>query len=173
MWGRLNEIPGNGTKGIGIRGGPAGANHARPAAPQRNRGAARSNRWAVILAGRDGSRLRGLTRFISGDDRPKQFCPIFSESTLLAQSRRRAGKSIPSEQTLLAVTRAHEEYCLPDLARARCHRLVQPSNQGTLPPILYSLLQIVQTDPDALVAILPCDHYYSAGRCLALSARAG
>jgi hypothetical protein len=30
--------------------------------------------WAVILAGGDGVRLRSLTRGITGDDRPKQFC---------------------------------------------------------------------------------------------------
>lgn len=161
MLGRLKKIPVNGATGIGITGCPAGTNHARPAAPRRNRAAAPSHRWAVILAGGDGSRLRSLTRFISGDDRPKQFCPIFSESTLLTQSCRRARKSIPAEQTLLAVTRAHEKYYLGELGRTRCHRLVQPSNKGTLPPIVYSLLQIAQADPDALVAILPCDHYYS------------
>src|SRR5260370_1151683 len=36
----------------------------------------RRDRWAVILAGGDGTRLRSLTRAIAGDDRPKQFCPI-------------------------------------------------------------------------------------------------
>jgi mannose-1-phosphate guanylyltransferase len=34
----------------------------------------RKHRWAVILAGGEGLRLRSLTRFVSGDDRPKQFC---------------------------------------------------------------------------------------------------
>jgi len=38
---------------------------------------------------------------------------------------------------------------------------VQPCNRGTAPPILYSLLHIAQIDPDAIVAVLPCDHYYS------------
>jgi mannose-1-phosphate guanylyltransferase len=38
---------------------------------------------------------------------------------------------------------------------------VQPCNKGTAPAILYTLLQITQMDSDAVVAILPCDHYYS------------
>jgi mannose-1-phosphate guanylyltransferase len=43
---------------------------------------------AVILAGGEGKRLRSLTRLISGDNRPKQFCPIFGGETLLGHTRR-------------------------------------------------------------------------------------
>ena len=32
--------------------------------------------WALILAGGDGLRLRGLTRRHSGDSRPKQYCAL-------------------------------------------------------------------------------------------------
>jgi len=119
------------------------------------------HRWAVVLAGGDGVRLRGLTRLICGDDRPKQFCPLIGECTLLDQARKRAERSIRPEQTLFAVTKAHEDYYLRDLAQHSCHRIVQPTNRGTAPPILYSLLHISQIDPKAVVAVLPCDHYYS------------
>ena len=37
----------------------------------------KSHRWGVLLAGGDGTRLQELTRRISGDKRPKQFCPLF------------------------------------------------------------------------------------------------
>ncbi len=43
-------------------------------------------RYAVILAGGDGSRLKHLTRAISGDERPKQFCSILNNETLLDAS---------------------------------------------------------------------------------------
>ena len=43
----------------------------------------RRRRWGIILAGGDGVRLRSLTRFISGDDRPKQFCRLYGGMTLL------------------------------------------------------------------------------------------
>jgi hypothetical protein len=45
--------------------------------------------WAVLLAGGDGVRLRGLTRRIAGDSRPKQFCRIVDNTSLFEQTRAR------------------------------------------------------------------------------------
>ena len=39
-------------------------------------GPGKGERWGLILAGGDGTRLRTLTRRIAGDERPKQFCRI-------------------------------------------------------------------------------------------------
>jgi mannose-1-phosphate guanylyltransferase len=122
-----------------------------------------------MLAGGDGVRLRSLTRLIFGDDRPKQFCPLLGEGTLLANAWERAERSIRAEQILVAVTKAHQDYYLGDLAHRLCHRIVQPSNRGTAPAIVYSLLRIARADPDAIVAILPCDHYYSNERLFTLA----
>jgi mannose-1-phosphate guanylyltransferase len=118
-------------------------------------------RWGVILAGGDGIRLRPLTRFICGDDRPKQFCPLLRESSLVQEARQRAERSIHPDQILYSVTRAHQDYYVRDLADRSSQRVVQPGNRGTAPAILSALLCISQMDPDAIVAILPCDHYYS------------
>jgi hypothetical protein len=43
------------------------------------------HRWAVVLAGGDGTRLRHLTSRIAGDSRPKQFCHFFGGRSLLGQ----------------------------------------------------------------------------------------
>src|SRR5713226_4576409 len=69
-----------------------------------------SHRWGVILAGGDGKRLLPLTRRITGDDRPKQFCALTGGETLLKQTRRRVAQIIPEPQTLLILTRTHERY---------------------------------------------------------------
>jgi hypothetical protein len=45
--------------------------------------------WAVILAGGDGTRLQKLTSKIAGDSRPKQFCRIFGNKSLLGHTRER------------------------------------------------------------------------------------
>ena len=119
------------------------------------------HRWGIVLAGGDGVRLRELTEWVWGDHRPKQFCPILSERTLLEETRHRAERSVPPEQILYSVTRAHEEYYLPSLADRLSQIIVQPSNRGTAPAILSALMRIAHTDPNAMVVILPCDHYYS------------
>ena len=118
-------------------------------------------RWGVILAGGDGVRLQRLTRLVCGDDRPKQFCPLLGKRTLLHQARRRAERSIDPDQILYSLTQAHQDYYLRDLGDRPSQRVVQPCNKGTAPAILCTLLHISQMDPDAIVAILPCDHYYS------------
>jgi mannose-1-phosphate guanylyltransferase len=123
--------------------------------------AALTKRWAVILAGGDGTRLRPLTRFICGDDRPKQFCPILGGQTLLAHTVRRAERSISAAQILFALTRTHREFYIRELDGFDRQRIVQPANKGTAPPILFSVLSIEKMDENALVAILPSDHHYS------------
>jgi len=123
--------------------------------------ASAQNRWGIVLAGGDGTRLQCLTRVIHGDDRPKQFCGLLSQQTLLSQTRDRAARSIPEDQTIYAVTEAHRPYFQEDLAGTQSYKLVQPYNRGTAPAILLSLFHIAEEQPNALVAVLPCDHYYS------------
>jgi mannose-1-phosphate guanylyltransferase len=135
-----------------------------PITPHGRASVAPGKRWGVILAGGDGTRLQRLTRLICGDDRPKQFCPLVSNDTLLEQTRKRAERSIPWETILFPLTRSHRAFYLQELGIRPSQRIVQPANKGTAPPILYSLLSIEQNDKEAIVAILPCDHHYSDER---------
>ncbi len=122
----------------------------------------RDHEWAVILAGGDGTRLKSLTRKIAGDERPKQFCPVFGGATLLEETRRRAALELADERTLYVVNRTHRPYYGPILGQHREQNLVvQPSNRGTAAAILYSLLHIAARDAGAMVAFFPSDHYVS------------
>jgi len=121
-----------------------------------------SDRWAIVLAGGDGTRLRSLTRAIAGDERPKQFCPILRNETLLDQTRRRVSLAINSDQTLLSLTETHKQFYEPLVANVAAENLVvQPSNLGTAPAILYSLLRLSMMSPSATVAFFPSDHYFA------------
>lgn len=136
--------------------------HAQYAGICRVRNAPDREPWAVILAGGDGVRLRPLTRLISGDDRPKQFCPIFGGRSLLAHTRTRLAGMASVDRTLFVVTRAHERFYLPELHDVDPHRIVvQPVNRGTGTAVAYALLRIIHDDPCAVVAFFPSDHYYS------------
>lgn len=116
----------------------------------------------MILAGGDGSRLSPLTRTFLDDGRPKQFCPLLGGKTLLAQTRLRAAKIVAPSRMLFALTKKHEPFYAVELAAVASSRMiVQPCNRGTLPAILWSLLQIIDLDPDASVALFPSDHYYA------------
>ncbi|HUA32607.1 MAG TPA: sugar phosphate nucleotidyltransferase [Candidatus Binataceae bacterium] len=122
----------------------------------------RAERFALILAGGDGSRLKSLTRKISGHDVPKQFCPVLGELTLLQQTLERIALLIPRENTLASVTRAHSRFYEPQLdCVASANIAVQPSNRGTAAAILYPLMKLAATAAEASVAIFPSDHFVS------------
>jgi mannose-1-phosphate guanylyltransferase len=124
-----------------------------------------NDRWGIILAGGDGSRLLSLSRRITGDDRPKQFCPIINGKTLLEETRRRVGLGLSPARTIFVLTQKHERYYSQILDGVPCRNLiVQPKNAGTAPAILYSLLRLQKTDPTASAAFFPSDHYFSDDR---------
>jgi mannose-1-phosphate guanylyltransferase len=124
--------------------------------------ASNDQRWGLILAGGEGVRLRPLTRAITGEKCPKQFCAVLGLETLLERTRRRAALAIPPARTLVALTRRHERFYRPLIAGIPSHcALVQPEDRGTAPAIVYGLQRIATMAPLATVAILPSDHYVS------------
>ena len=121
-----------------------------------------SMRWAIILAGGDGTRLRAYTRSLTGDERPKQFCPVIGGRTLLETTWRRAALAVPPARTVTVVTRKHERFYAPAFAAMGArHVVAQPENRGTAAGILYPLLRVAALAPRASVVILPSDHHVS------------
>lgn len=122
----------------------------------------RSERWAVILAGGDGTRLQSMTRSITGDDRPKQFVSVIGGSTLLDQTRRRVALSVLPGRTLFVVTEKHQRFYQSMADRVSSNLLLeQPSNKGTAPAILYALMRVAARSPKANIALFPSDHYFA------------
>jgi mannose-1-phosphate guanylyltransferase len=128
------------------------------------RGEGKAERWALILAGGEGSRLRPLLRKRSDCEIPIQFYPLPGATTLFEETRRRVALLIEPERTLVVVTRRHEPFYAPMVADVAPRRLVvQPENRGSAAAVLYALERLDKVCPKASVAIFPADHYVDDG----------
>jgi mannose-1-phosphate guanylyltransferase len=120
----------------------------------------RLNTWALVLAGGEGSRLQALTKNLQGVVVPKQFCSLQGGPSLLQEALQRAAAVAPLHQVCTVVAAQHRRWWkemlsyLPD-----DNIIVQPKNRGTAHGILLPLLRIAERDPDAIVVMLPADHY--------------
>jgi mannose-1-phosphate guanylyltransferase len=122
-------------------------------------------RAAIVLAGGDGVRLKGLVRSMTGRDVPKQYCSLLGEETLLDRTRRRVALAVEPKHTLFVVNQAHEPYYSSILRGVRKSNLViQPDNRGTAPAMLLALMRLAAMVPDSSVAIFPSDQFVSDER---------
>src|SRR4029077_9942441 len=118
--------------------------------------------WGVLLAGGDGTRLQALTTKIEGDARPKQFCRMLGDETLLTQTRRRISPLFDANKLITVVTKKHEQFYSRELKDwPRTTVVAQPENRGTGVAIATAILMLRELDPEAIVAAFPCDHHYS------------
>ena len=120
--------------------------------------------WAIVLAGGEGVRLRRLARRVCGDDRPKQYVPLFGDRTLLRQTLDRIGLRIPETRTVIVTLRTHARYFAEQFGAARSENvLVQPVDRGTAAGVLFPAHWVFRQDPGATIAVFPSDHFVLKG----------
>jgi mannose-1-phosphate guanylyltransferase len=117
-----------------------------------------ANVYAVIMAGGAGTRFWPASRAL----RPKQLLPLAgaSEETLLASTVRRLSPLV-TEDHVVVVTGEHlaeaTAKAVPGVPRSQI--LCEPAPRNTAPCIAWATAAIARLDPEALIAVLPSDHF--------------
>jgi mannose-1-phosphate guanylyltransferase len=113
---------------------------------------------AVIMAGGAGTRFWPASRAKT----PKQLLPLGADPVepLLAATVRRLAPLITPDRVTIATGAALIDATariLPDVPRAQI--LAEPTPRNTAPCIGWATAAILRRDPEALIAVLPSDHY--------------
>ena len=110
---------------------------------------------AVIMAGGSGTRFWPQSRRAL----PKQFLRFSNERTLLQETVERCRSFIPLERTWIVTGYAYSAETarqLPDLRERNV--LIEPCGRNTAPCIGLAAIQLLATDPDAVMFVMPADH---------------
>jgi mannose-1-phosphate guanylyltransferase len=114
----------------------------------------------VVLAAGDGRRLEALTRDPTGRAVPKQYCSLRGGRSLLRATLDRARRLAPPERIVTVVAKDHRRWWERELAQwALENVVVQPRNRGTAAGLLLPLRHILARDPEAVIGVLPSDHF--------------
>lgn len=113
--------------------------------------------YAVIMAGGAGTRFWPASRSL----RPKQLLPLAgTDESLLAATVRRLAPLV-TEDRVVIVTGEHlgeaTARAVPGVAPARILR--EPAARNTAPCIAWANATVSRLDPDAIVMVLPSDHF--------------
>jgi mannose-1-phosphate guanylyltransferase len=116
--------------------------------------------WAIVLAGGEGTRLRSFTRWLYGQERPKQYTALGSTRSLLRQTLDRVGRLVPPRRTVIVTMAHHTHFIEPEVADLPgVTVLYQPCDRGTAAGVLLPAHWIHARDPRATVVVFPTDHF--------------
>jgi mannose-1-phosphate guanylyltransferase len=126
--------------------------------------------WVVVLAGGEGARMRPVIERWLGKPRPKQYCAFSGGRTMLEHTMDRALMLAPAER-IVTVTGPGHRFHLADHPALPGLVLEQPENRETAPGLYLPLAHVLRADPDALVLVMPSDHFVRPKERFALEAR--
>lgn len=122
----------------------------------------RGRRWAIILAGGEGTRLSPFVRQWLGSHRPKQYCAFTGKKSMLEHTFARAVRLVPAERILTVIGAGHRRYLDGDGGSRISGRILeQPANLDTAPGVFLPLAHVMASDPQATVLVFPSDHFIS------------
>lgn len=115
-------------------------------------------RWSVVLSGGDGERMQPFISRWLGYRRPKQYCAFTGKKTMLEHTLARAEAACGCERVVTIVNSGHRQF-LPKRAELPGRLIVQPRRCDTAPGVFLPLTYILAEDPEAVVAVMPSDHF--------------
>ena len=120
--------------------------------------------WGIILAGGNGTRLLQFIKARFGEYRPKQYCALIGNRSMLRHTIDRVSYLFAADHLLTTVSAQHLTWAFDDLHDRRPGTvIIQPFNRETGPGILLPLLHVHQADPNAVVTLFPADHFILQG----------
>lgn len=127
--------------------------------------------YAVILVGGKGKRLRPL----STDAHPKAFLSVTRDrKTMFRKTVDRIRKFLPADHIVVVANRMHVRLVRRDFPGvARGNLLLEPASRNTAPAITYAALCLKERHGDAVMVVLPTDHYIANERKWQSAVRAG
>lgn len=113
---------------------------------------------AVILSGGSGTRLWPLSR----EAYPKQFLPVVSDDSLLAETIDR-GLALDDKARVLAITNEEHRFVVAAHLQAQAPErtagiILEPVGRNTAPAIALAALAAAEENPEELLLVMPSDH---------------
>ena len=112
--------------------------------------------YAVIMAGGGGTRLWPISR----KDRPKQLLPLLGGETLFQSTISRLADLFPTERILVVTVAEQADEMQRQVPQIPAENyLLEPAPRGTASAIGLGAAILNRRDPEAVMAVLPSDHF--------------
>ncbi|MCM8781411.1 MAG: sugar phosphate nucleotidyltransferase, partial [Candidatus Omnitrophica bacterium] len=119
--------------------------------------------YAIILSGGVGSRFWPLSR----GSFPKQLLSIYSKNTSIEETVRRILPLVGRNNIYIATNKTLDRKIRNYLKRFNLPKdnfFFEPSGKSTLPPVALLASRIMDLDSEAVIVVLPSDHFIKNNR---------
>ena len=115
------------------------------------------NKYAIIMAGGDGTRLFP----ISTRNKPKQFLDLFGNGIMINETINRISKTIPVENIFIVINNSQKEMAEKYIDKRidKQKILFEPKACNTATCICYAMTYITELYGDGIIGVFSTDHY--------------